>query len=93
MNSDVIIYTTEQMLEKIRTDRTISQAVNATKLPGLVGNVLLMPDSHEGYGFPIGGVAAFDAENGIISPGAVGYDINCLHPDTRYIAMTERHTR
>lgn len=77
MNSDVIIYTTEQMLEKIRTDRTISQAVNATKLPGLVGNVLLMPDSHEGYGFPIGGVAAFDAENGIISPGAVGYDINC----------------
>ena len=77
MNSDVILYATEQMLEKIKTDRTISQAINATTLPGLVGNVLLMPDSHEGYGFPIGGVAAFDAETGIVSPGAVGYDINC----------------
>ena len=51
------------MLEKIKTDRTISQAINASTLPGLVGNVLLMPDAHEGYGFPIGGVAAFDAEN------------------------------
>jgi tRNA-splicing ligase RtcB (3'-phosphate/5'-hydroxy nucleic acid ligase) len=77
MGSSVIIYSTEQMLEKIKTDRTISQAINTTTLPGLVGNVLLMPDAHEGYGFPVGGVAAFDSENGIISPGAVGYDINC----------------
>jgi tRNA-splicing ligase RtcB len=77
MNTDVIIYATERMLEKIKSDRTISQAVNATTLPGIVGNVLVMPDGHEGYGFPIGGVAAFDSEKGIISPGAVGYDINC----------------
>jgi tRNA-splicing ligase RtcB len=77
MNADAIIYATERMLEKIKADRTISQAVNATTLPGIVGNVLVMPDGHEGYGFPIGGVAAFDSENGIISPGAVGYDINC----------------
>jgi len=77
MNSDIVIYATEQMLEKIKTDRTISQAINTTTLPGLVGNVLLMPDCHEGYGFPVGGVAAFDAESGIISPGAIGFDINC----------------
>jgi tRNA-splicing ligase RtcB len=77
MNTNLIVYATERMLEKIKADRTISQAVNATTLPGIVGNVLVMPDGHEGYGFPIGGVAAFDSENGIISPGAVGYDINC----------------
>ena len=77
MLTDVVVYATEQMLAKIKTDRTVPQAINATTLPGLVGNVLVMPDGHEGYGFPVGGVAAFDAETGIISPGAVGYDINC----------------
>jgi tRNA-splicing ligase RtcB len=77
MRTNVVVYATEGMLEKIKSDRTIQQAVNAASLPGLVGNVLVMPDGHEGYGFPVGGVAAFDAEEGIISPGAVGYDINC----------------
>ncbi len=77
MRTGVVVYATESMLEKIRSDRTIQQAVNATTLPGLVGDVLVMPDGHEGYGFPVGGVAAFDANDGIISPGAVGYDINC----------------
>lgn len=77
MNTDVSIYATEEMLERMGKDRTLQQAVNASTLPGLVGNVLVMPDGHEGYGFPVGGVAAFDSENGIISPGAVGYDINC----------------
>jgi tRNA-splicing ligase RtcB len=77
MRTNVVVYATESMLEKIKSDRTIQQAVNAASLPGLVGNVLVMPDGHEGYGFPVGGVAAFDAEEGIISPGAVGYDINC----------------
>jgi tRNA-splicing ligase RtcB len=77
MRTSVVVYATESMLEKIKSDRTIQQAVNAASLPGLVGNVLVMPDGHEGYGFPVGGVAAFDAEEGIISPGAVGYDINC----------------
>lgn len=77
MHADIVLYATEQMLEKIKKDRTISQAINTTTLPGLVGNVLLMPDAHEGYGFPVGGVAAFDAETGIVSPGITGFDINC----------------
>ena len=77
MNSGVVVYATGAMLEKIKSDRTLQQAVNASKLPGIVGNILLMSDAHEGYGFPVGGVAAFDANDGIISPGSVGYDINC----------------
>lgn len=77
MNTGIDIYTTDSMLEATKKDRTLQQAVNATTLPGIVGNVMLMPDMHEGYGFPVGGVAAFDAENGIISPGAIGFDINC----------------
>jgi tRNA-splicing ligase RtcB len=77
MNSGVVVYATEAMLDKIKRDRTLQQAVNASKLPGIVGDILLMSDAHEGYGFPVGGVAAFDADNGIISPGSVGYDINC----------------
>ena len=77
MTTDVVAYTTDAMLEKIKNDRTLQQAVNASALPGIVGNVLLMPDAHEGYGFPVGGVAAFDADDGIISPGVCGYDINC----------------
>jgi tRNA-splicing ligase RtcB len=77
MNGGVTLYATEEMLEKMKKDSTVQQAINATTLPGLVGNVLVMPDGHQGYGFPVGGVAAFDAENGIISPGAVGFDINC----------------
>ncbi len=77
MGTDVVIYAKDYMLEKMESDRTIQQAMNATNLPGVVGNVLIMPDGHEGYGFPVGGVAAFDAEEGIISPGAIGFDINC----------------
>lgn len=77
MNADVILYTNKQMLAKMEKDRTILQATNAAQLPGLVGNVMVMPDGHEGYGFPIGGVMGTDAEKGIISPGAVGFDINC----------------
>ncbi len=83
MNGGVTFYATEEMFDKMKKDSTVQQAINATTLPGLVGNVLVMPDGHQGYGFPVGGVAAFDAENGIISPGAVGFDINCLHPDTK----------
>ncbi len=83
MRTNVIAYATERMLDKIKQDRTVSQAVNVAGLPGIVGNVLLMPDAHEGYGMPIGGVVAFDAEAGIVSPGAVGFDINCLHPEAR----------
>jgi tRNA-splicing ligase RtcB len=77
MTTTVRGYASEAMLSKMKNDRTLQQAVNATTLPGIVGSVMVMPDGHEGYGFPVGGVAAFDADSGIISPGAVGFDINC----------------
>lgn len=77
MNKDVTIYANAEMLGRMQKDRTIQQAINATTLPGLVSNMMVMPDGHEGYGFPVGGVEAFDAETGIISPGAIGFDINC----------------
>jgi tRNA-splicing ligase RtcB len=63
-------------------DKSLEQAVNSATLPGLVGAVLVMPDMHQGYGFPIGGVAATEYPSGVISPGAIGYDINCLSGDT-----------
>ena len=53
------------------------QARNVASIPGIVGHSVVLPDGHEGYGFPVGGVAAMDAEEGMISPGGVGYDINC----------------
>lgn len=65
------------MMEQIKKDRTLSQIVNVACLPGIVDKVLVMPDAHEGYGFPIGGVAATRYPDGIISPGGIGYDINC----------------
>ncbi len=77
MKTSVTIFANESLLANMKKDRTLQQAVNATSLPGLVGSVLVMPDGHEGYGFPVGGVAAFDADEGIISPGAIGFDINC----------------
>ena len=77
MRVPIIIYANEQLLEKMLTDRTIQQAINVSTLPGIVGNVVVLPDGHEGYGFPVGGVAATDANDGVISPGGVGYDINC----------------
>jgi len=73
----VTIYADEKLLEKMMTDRTISQAINVSTLPGIQGHAIVLPDGHEGYGFPVGGVAAMDAEEGMISPGGVGYDINC----------------
>ncbi len=68
---------TKEMLDKMMTDRTLGQAKNVASLPGILEAAYVMPDGHEGYGFPIGGVAAFDPEEGIVSPGGVGYDINC----------------
>jgi tRNA-splicing ligase RtcB len=65
------------MLEQILADRSLEQLVNVATLPGIEGYAIAMPDIHEGYGFPIGGVAAFDPDQGIISPGGIGYDINC----------------
>lgn len=71
------IYASEKLLEKIFQDRTLEQLVNVTTLPGVYKNVLLMPDCHEGYGNPIGGVVATKLPDGIISPGIVGYDVKC----------------
>ena len=71
------IYVDEKMLEQIFKDRSLGQLVNVATLPGIINYSLAMPDMHEGYGFPIGGVAAMDIEKGMISPGGVGYDINC----------------
>jgi len=71
------IYTSSRLLEKIKRDRTLQQARNVACLEGIQSTAYVMPDAHQGYGFPIGGVAAFDLDEGIISPGGVGYDINC----------------
>ncbi|QLH11489.1 RtcB family protein [Nitrosarchaeum sp. AC2] len=77
MKVPVKIYADEALLQKMLTDRTIMQAKNVATIPGIVGHSVVLPDGHEGYGFPVGGVAAMDAEEGMISPGGVGYDINC----------------
>ena len=77
MRVPVRIFATRRLLEKVMDDNSLEQAVNAATLPGLVGEVLVMPDMHQGYGFPIGGVAATRYPDGVISPGAIGYDINC----------------
>jgi tRNA-splicing ligase RtcB len=71
------VYASEAMLESILRDRSLEQLVNVTTLPGIRKYAIAMPDAHEGYGFPIGGVAAIDAHDGVISPGGIGYDINC----------------
>jgi tRNA-splicing ligase RtcB len=77
MRVPVRLFATRRLLEQIIDDRSLEQAVNATTLPGVVGSVVVMPDMHQGYGFPIGGVAATEMPHGVISPGAIGYDINC----------------
>jgi tRNA-splicing ligase RtcB len=77
MKTSAVIYADDGMIACIRMDNALEQAANVTMLPGIVGKSLAMPDIHWGYGFPIGGVAATDAEEGVISPGGVGFDINC----------------
>ena len=77
MKVSTIIYTSSKLLESVKQDRTLQQAKNVACLQGIQKTAYVMPDAHQGYGFPIGGVAAFDLDEGIISPGGVGYDINC----------------
>jgi tRNA-splicing ligase RtcB (3'-phosphate/5'-hydroxy nucleic acid ligase) len=78
MLTDALIYADENLLEDLLKDLSLEQAVNVAMLPGIVGRSLAMPDIHQGYGFPIGGVAATDPdEGGVVSPGGVGFDINC----------------
>jgi tRNA-splicing ligase RtcB len=72
-----MVFANEALLSKMKTDRTLWQCSNVAHLPGIYKYAVTLPDGHEGYGFPIGGVAATDYDNGVISPGGVGYDINC----------------
>jgi len=81
-----IIYANDRLIEDIRKDNALDQVVNVSYLPGIIKYSLAMPDIHWGYGFPIGGVAATDpSSDGVISPGGVGYDINCLSPDSEIL--------
>ncbi|OGN94817.1 MAG: RNA-splicing ligase RtcB [Chloroflexi bacterium RBG_13_50_21] len=77
MRVPVRLFASRRMLEEAMKDKSLEQAVNSATLPGLVGHVIVMPDMHQGYGFPIGGVAATRLPDGVISPGGIGYDINC----------------
>jgi len=73
----ILIFASEPLLEKMQEDSTLQQAQNMASVPGVVKNVIVCPDAHQGYGACIGGVSAYDFENGVVSPGQVGYDINC----------------
>jgi tRNA-splicing ligase RtcB len=94
MKVPAVIYASDKLLADVRHDMTLDQARNVACLPGIQRMSYVMPDAHQGYGFPIGGVAAFDLEDGIISPGGVGYDINCgvrlLRTDYREDDITAR---
>ncbi len=77
MQVEGLIFASAEMMAEIRQDQSLQQVVNVAHLPGIVGASMAMPDIHWGYGFPIGGVAAMDGKKGVVSPGGVGYDINC----------------
>src|SRR5207245_7800344 len=72
-----LVVADERLLASIRSDASLEQIANGATLPGIVRAALAMPDIHQGYGLPVGGVVATDAERGVISPGAIGFDINC----------------
>src|SRR5512137_837295 len=77
MRIEGMIYADDGMIKHIEKDQTLDQVANVATLPGLVGRSLAMPDAHQGYGFCIGGVAAADLQEGVVSAGGVGFDINC----------------
>src|SRR5688572_32602536 len=78
MRVDGVVYASQDLIALLgEHDQALTQVANVACLPGIVGHSLAMPDFHWGYGFPIGGVAAFEEEEGVVSPGGVGYDINC----------------
>lgn len=77
MNTSVKIFASDLLLEDMKKDMCIQQGINVSYLPGIFGPSIMMPDAHQGYGFSIGGVAAFDLKDGCISPGGIGFDVNC----------------
>src|SRR3989344_3592152 len=77
MNVPGLVFASEKIINAMKDDRTLEQVKNVATLPGILKYSIALPDAHQGYGFPIGGVAAFDLKTGVISPGGVGYDINC----------------
>ena len=97
MLTDGLVFADDELIKGIRQDRSLEQVANVACLPGIQGPSIAMPDIHWGYGFPIGGVAAFDLEEGVISPGGVGYDINCgvrlLRTDLQVQDVRARLTR
>ncbi|MBI3998878.1 MAG: RtcB family protein, partial [Armatimonadetes bacterium] len=88
-----LIYADEKMLRLMGEEQAFEQVANVATLPGIVGRSLAMPDIHWGYGFPVGGVAAFDTEEGVISPGGVGYDVNCLEKNTKVLSEFGYHRK
>lgn len=86
MKVPAVVFASEKLLVDMQKDDTLEQIKNVAKLPGIISRAISCPDSHRGYGFPIGGVAAFDMDNGIISPGGVGYDINCLGGESKILS-------
>ena len=76
----------EQIMASMDT-QVFEQVTNVATLPGIIHHAYCMPDGHSGYGFPIGGVAAMDVNEGVISPGGIGFDINCLHPETKIMTI------
>src|SRR6266508_2539763 len=87
------VYATRELMADIQKDAALEQVANVAHLPGIVGYSLAMPDIHWGYGFPIGGVAAVDAEEGVITPGGIGFDINCLGADAKVLHRFGYHRR
>ena len=77
MNVPVLIFASEKLLNGMKEDDTLKQAMNMACLPGVLKNIVVLGDAHQGYGACIGGVSAMDLDTGVISPGQVGYDINC----------------
>src|SRR3989475_4358494 len=85
MRTNGIIFIDEPMVAQLRQDQAPEQVANVATMPEIVGQAMAMPDIHWGYGFPIGGVAAFDYDEGVISPGGIGYDLNCLSGEARVL--------
>jgi len=85
MRTDGLIFADAKLMEQVRKDFAPEQVANVATMPGIVGKSMAMPDIHWGYGFPIGGVAAFDYDEGVFSPGGTGYDINCLSGSSRIL--------